>query len=181
MSKESERAFQVEGTRADFISTSQLALRVYYYLHVVYKETNSKRLRDLPQATHLQAVNLRFKLSTILPASLQNLATERESFSFNIHIDFPGGSVVKDPSDSAGDVDSSPGVGRSPGEGNSNPPPYYCLEISWTEEPRGLHSIGSQRSQRSHRITERACTHLSHHILKNVQDEHMHAQLLSHV
>jgi len=41
-------------------------------------------------------VNLRFKLSTILPTSLQNLVTERESFSFtDIHIDFPGGSVVK--------------------------------------------------------------------------------------
>ena len=53
MNKESQRAFQEEETRSDFISTSQLALRVYYYLHVVYKETNSKRLRDLPQATHL--------------------------------------------------------------------------------------------------------------------------------
>ena len=53
MNKGSQRAFQEEETRSDFISTSQLALRVYYYLHVVYKETNSKRLRDLPQATHL--------------------------------------------------------------------------------------------------------------------------------
>ena len=34
---------------------------------------------------------------------------------------FPGGSVVKNPSASAGDVGSIPGLGRSPGEGNGNP------------------------------------------------------------
>ena len=31
------------------------------------------------------------------------------------------------------------GSGRSPGEGNDNP-----LYYSWTEEPGGLHSMGSQ-------------------------------------
>ena len=37
---------------------------------------------------------------------------------------FPGGSVVKNPPTNAGDtgdVDSIPGLGRSPGEGNGNP------------------------------------------------------------
>ena len=39
----------------------------------------------------------------------------------------------------------TPGSGRSPGEGNGNPPRYSCLwEIPWTEEPGGLHSMGSQ-------------------------------------
>ena len=33
---------------------------------------------------------------------------------------FPGGSVVKDPSISIGDVGSVPGLGRCPGEGNGN-------------------------------------------------------------
>ena len=28
----------------------------------------------------------------------------------------------------AGDLGSSPGLGRSPGEGNGNPLQYYCLE-----------------------------------------------------
>ena len=31
------------------------------------------------------------------------------------------------------------------GEGNGNPLQYYCLEISWTEEPCRLQSMGSQR------------------------------------
>ena len=34
---------------------------------------------------------------------------------------FPGGLVVKDPRANVGDVGSTSGLGRSPGEGNSNP------------------------------------------------------------
>ena len=44
---------------------------------------------------------------------------------------FPHGSVVKNLSANArdlGDVGSIPGLGRSPGEGNGNPPQYPCLE-----------------------------------------------------
>ena len=37
---------------------------------------------------------------------------------------FPGGSVVKNPPAKAGDMGSIPGLGRSPGEGNSNPLQY---------------------------------------------------------
>ena len=39
-----------------------------------------------------------------------------------------GGSVVKNPPTSAGDVGSIPCLGRSPGEGNGNPLQYSCLE-----------------------------------------------------
>ena len=45
----------------------------------------------------------------------------------NLHLGFPGSSVVKKPPASAGDVDSIPGSGRSHGEGNSNPLQYSCL------------------------------------------------------
>ena len=41
---------------------------------------------------------------------------------------FPGGSVVKTLPANAGDLDSIPGSGRSPGEGNGNPLQYSCLE-----------------------------------------------------
>ena len=41
---------------------------------------------------------------------------------------FPGGSVVKDPLVNAGDGESIPGSGRSPGGGNGNPLQYFCLE-----------------------------------------------------
>ena len=39
---------------------------------------------------------------------------------------FPDGSVVNNPAN-AGDVDSIPGLGRSPREGNGNPLRYSCL------------------------------------------------------
>ena len=37
------------------------------------------------------------------------------------------GSVVKNLPANAGDLDSIPGLGRSPGEGNGNPLQYSCL------------------------------------------------------
>ena len=40
----------------------------------------------------------------------------------------PGGSVAKNLPASAGEVDSIPDLGRSPGEGNGNPFQYSCLE-----------------------------------------------------
>ena len=40
---------------------------------------------------------------------------------------FPGSSVVKNLPANAGDTDSVPGSGRSPGEGNDNPFQYSCL------------------------------------------------------
>ena len=41
---------------------------------------------------------------------------------------FPGGSVAKNLPASAGEVGSSPDLGRSPGGGNGNPLQYSCLE-----------------------------------------------------
>ena len=44
---------------------------------------------------------------------------------------FPGGLVVKNPPANAGDggdAGSIPGLGRSPGEGNSSPLQYSCLK-----------------------------------------------------
>ena len=41
---------------------------------------------------------------------------------------FPGGSVVENLPANAADMGSIPGSGRSPGEGNSNPLQYFCLE-----------------------------------------------------
>ena len=41
---------------------------------------------------------------------------------------FPGGSEVKVSACNVGDLGSTPGSGRSPGEGNGNPLQYSCLE-----------------------------------------------------
>ena len=49
-------------------------------------------------------------------------------FFFSLLILFPDDSMVKNPPASAGDADSIPGSGISPGEGNDNPLQYSCLE-----------------------------------------------------
>ena len=42
-------------------------------------------------------------------------------------MDFPGGSVVKNPPANAGDMGLIPGLGRSPGEENDSPLQHSCL------------------------------------------------------
>ena len=57
--------------------------------------------------------------------------------------------VVKDPPANAGDagnVDLTPGSGRSPGEGNGNPLEYSCLENS---NGQGVHGVTKSRTQLS--------------------------------
>ena len=41
---------------------------------------------------------------------------------------FPDSSYGKESACNAGNAGSIPGLGRSPGEGNGNPPQYSCLE-----------------------------------------------------
>ena len=54
-------------------------------------------------------------------------------------------SAVKNLSARAGDIGLIPGLGRSPGGGNTNLLEYSCLGSPWTEEPGGLQSMRSQR------------------------------------
>ena len=58
---------------------------------------------------------------------------------------FPGSSVVEDPPANAGDTNSIPGSGRSPGGGNGNPLLYPCLKNPMDRETGGVQSMGSQR------------------------------------
>ena len=80
--------------------------------------------------------------------------------------------MVKSPSANSGDIrDSSsiPGLGRSPGEGNGNPPQYSCLQ-NFTEGEAWWATV--------HRVTELDTTKATYHtrthtnkinkILKNV-------------
>ena len=46
------------------------------------------------------------------------------------YLDFPGGTMVKNSPDYAGDKDLILGLGRSPGVVNGNPLQYFCLENS---------------------------------------------------
>ena len=48
--------------------------------------------------------------------------------TFHFPLGFPGGSEGKASAFNAGHPGSTPGSGRSPGEGNDNPLQYFCLE-----------------------------------------------------
>ena len=48
--------------------------------------------------------------------------------SLKYYLGFPGGLEVKASACNAGNLGSTPGSGRSPGEGNGNPLQYSCLE-----------------------------------------------------
>ena len=59
------------------------------------------------------------------------------TLSYDSHLG-TGGSDGKESTCNAGDPGSFPGSGKSPGEVNSNPFQYSCLENPWTEETGGL-------------------------------------------
>ena len=73
---------------------------------------------------------------------------------------FPGGSVVKNlPANEgeAGDVDSIPGSGRSPGEGNVKPLYHSCLENPKHRGACGILSGGSKASNTTEWLSRHAC------------------------
>jgi len=65
--------------------------------------------------------------------------------SSELHQRFPCGSNGKESACNAGDLGSIPGLGRSPGEGNGNPPQYSCLKNCMNRESGELQSMGLQR------------------------------------
>ena len=51
-----------------------------------------------------------------------------------VHQGFHGGTGDKESAFNEGDLGSTPGLGRSPGEGNGHPLQYSCLENSMDRE-----------------------------------------------
>ena len=76
--------------------------------------------------------------------------------------------MVKNLPVNAGEVGSIPGSGRSPGVGNDNP--LQCSSMGnhpWTEEPGGLQSTESQKSQT--RLSNQTATiGMNHYIAKSI-------------
>ena len=72
----------------------------------------------------------------------------------------PGGSAVKNPPASAGDVGSISGSGRSPGGGNGNHSSNLAWRIPWAEEPGGLQSMGRKESDMTEQL------HHHHQVLR---------------
>ena len=60
-------------------------------------------------------------------------------------VNFPGGSEGKTSVYNVGDLGSTTGLGRSPGEGKLTHSSTLAWKIPWTEEHGRLQSMGSQR------------------------------------
>ena len=70
----------------------------------------------------------------------------------------PGGSVVNNPPTNARNAGSIPGCRRSPGEGNSKPLQYSCLENPLDKEPGELYSPwGHKRVEHDLAIKQQQC------------------------
>ena len=61
---------------------------------------------------------------------VRKISWRREKLSTPVFVGFPGDSDDKESACNAGDLDSIPGLGRSPGEGNERPIQYSGLENS---------------------------------------------------
>ena len=55
---------------------------------------------------------------------------------------WPSGKTPLANAGDARDMGSTPGSGRSPGEGNSNLLQYSCWKIPWAKKPGGLQGVG---------------------------------------
>ena len=69
-------------------------------------------------------------------------------------VGFPCSLVGKESACTAGDPDSIPGLGRFPGEGNSNPLQYSCLENpmdrgAWQATVYGIARVGHDLATKS--------------------------------
>ena len=74
--------------------------------------------------------NLPAVQETQLDSWVRKIHWTRNRLPTPVFLGFPGGSAGKESACSVGDLGSIPGLGRSPGEGNSYPLQYSGLEIS---------------------------------------------------
>ena len=80
-----------------------------------------------------------------------------------VFLGFPGGSISKESTHNVGDLDSIPGLGRSPGGGDDNPLQYSCLGNPMDRGAWGatVHGVAKSRTPLSdrHNTCWRWCCH----------------------
>ena len=74
---------------------------------------------------------------------------------------FPGGSVVKNPFANIGDVGFIPGLGRSSGEGNSNPSSIFLWETHRQRSREGYNRGGHKESDMTEQLNNNCSVQFS--------------------
>ena len=82
---------------------------------------------------------------------LEKIPWRRDRLPTPEFLGFPCGSAGKESTCSMGDLGLIPGLGRSPGEGNSHPLQYTAWRIPWTVWSRG-HKESDTTEQLSHSL-----------------------------
>ena len=100
---------------------------------MVFKELDIREELEIGQVKMASLVTQRVKrLPTMWETRVRSLGQEdpleKEITTHSSILDFPGGSDSKTSVYNAGDLGSISGSRRFPGEGNSNPLQYSCLE-----------------------------------------------------
>ena len=92
-----------------------------------------------------RADNFKLLIMAVLSGDQPSPWSSPRVTSLEQKVDFPGGSDGKVSVYNAGDLGSSPGLGRSPGDEMEIHSSSIAWKIPWTEEPGRLQSVGSQR------------------------------------
>ena len=91
--------------------------------------------------------------------------------SIHTHIyGFPGGSDSKESTYNSGDLDSTTGLGRFPGERNGNPLQYSCLKNSMDKEAWWTTVHGVERA--GHDLATEQQQQYMYHIQWNITQRH---------
>ena len=86
---------------------------------------------------------------------------------YTLHLDFPGGPVMKNLPANAGDASSIPGSERSPGEGNGNLLQYSCLHNAM--DRRAWWAIVHRIAKSWTWLSTRACAHTHTHFTEKLR------------
>ena len=118
------------------------------FVNVQFNLLQLKMLKNMDKEMATHSNFLAWKIPwTEEPGGLQSMGLQR----VRQQLQFPGGSDGKVSACNAGDPDSIPGSGRSPGEGNGTPLQYSCLENPMDREAwwATVHGVAKSRTRLS--------------------------------
>ena len=104
-----------------------------------WRDSSSERLSNMSEVTQLIGdlvrTGIQFGLASKQVLFFLPSLSSNNYWVLNEYRGFPGGSVIKNSPANAGDMGLTPGLGRSPGEGNATHSGILVWKLPWTEEP----------------------------------------------
>ena len=149
-------SFKCTGKRFSFIYTCIHSSSDYLPIQIIteyWVQVPVLHSRSSPIIYFISSVSFRFMMVTYIKYKIyhfnyfSDLSNWLPTFGDWGSRDFPGGWDGKASACNVGNLGWIPGLGRSPGEGNSNPFQYSCLENSMDRGARQATILGVTKSQ----------------------------------